>query len=173
MVYSVEIKYQVKPGKRPSKTIEGRLRSWQDQTTRRLAQIPGAVKYPIRWTSERQRRAFFATDGFGRGIPTRRTGRVAQWGVFVDYDAIDDMRSWLFQLQLFLANLNPRKQARLSSPPGEGLLARIANTASYQRYVTGIDQQGFHADTGWIYAPTEIASATQDLNDIMQDTGLL
>ena len=32
------------------------------------------VQYPIQWTSERQRRAFFATNGFGAGIPTRRTG---------------------------------------------------------------------------------------------------
>jgi len=30
--------------------------------------------YPINWDSEKQRRAFFATDGFGRGIPTERTG---------------------------------------------------------------------------------------------------
>jgi len=28
--------------------------------------------YPLRWTSEKQRRAFFATDGFGGGIPHRR-----------------------------------------------------------------------------------------------------
>lgn len=32
------------------------------------------VRYPVQWDSERQRRAFFATDGFGRGIPTVRTG---------------------------------------------------------------------------------------------------
>lgn len=31
--------------------------------------------YPIRWDSEKQKRAFFATDGFGRGIPSRRSGR--------------------------------------------------------------------------------------------------
>jgi len=31
--------------------------------------------YPINWDSERQRRAYFATDGFGHGIPYRRTGR--------------------------------------------------------------------------------------------------
>lgn len=37
---------------------------------------PGdAPTYPIQWDSEKQRRAFFATDGFGRGIPARRTGR--------------------------------------------------------------------------------------------------
>lgn len=31
------------------------------------------VRYPINWDSERQRRAFFATNGFGRGIPYQRT----------------------------------------------------------------------------------------------------
>lgn len=37
---------------------------------------PGArPTYPIRWDSEKQRRAYFATDGFGRGIPYRRSGR--------------------------------------------------------------------------------------------------
>ncbi len=29
---------------------------------------------PYRWTSEKQRKAFFATDGFGGGIPYARTG---------------------------------------------------------------------------------------------------
>lgn len=33
------------------------------------------VRYPIEWDSERQRRAFFATNGFGKGIPYRRTNR--------------------------------------------------------------------------------------------------
>lgn len=41
-----------------------------------LRQDPGPVKYPIQWTSERQRRAFFATNGFGGGIPTRRTNAI-------------------------------------------------------------------------------------------------
>lgn len=31
--------------------------------------------YPINWDSEKQRRAYFATNGFGRGIPYRRNGR--------------------------------------------------------------------------------------------------
>lgn len=44
------------------------------QTVEYLSTEPGRPQYPIRWASERQRRAFFATDGFGRGIPTRRTG---------------------------------------------------------------------------------------------------
>lgn len=33
------------------------------------------VTYPVRWDSERQRRAYFASNGFGRGIPYRRTHR--------------------------------------------------------------------------------------------------
>jgi len=36
--------------------------------------IPEHPHYPIIWQSERQRRAFFATDGFGGGIPYQRTG---------------------------------------------------------------------------------------------------
>ncbi len=32
------------------------------------------IVYPVQWDSEKQRRAFFATDGFGKGIPYRRTG---------------------------------------------------------------------------------------------------
>ena len=36
--------------------------------------------YPVTWDSERQRRAFFATNGFGKGIPYKRTGDTA-WTV--------------------------------------------------------------------------------------------
>lgn len=31
------------------------------------------IEYPVHWDSKKQRRAFFATDGFGAGIPTQRT----------------------------------------------------------------------------------------------------
>ena len=38
-------------------------------------QEPGeAVSYPINWDSERQRKAYFSSDGFGHGIPYVRTG---------------------------------------------------------------------------------------------------
>lgn len=43
---------------------------------------PAKPHYPIVWQTERQRRAFFATNGFGRGIPTQRSGKLAQsWSV--------------------------------------------------------------------------------------------
>jgi len=38
--------------------------------------------YPIQWDSEKQRKKFFATDGFGKGIPTKRTNEyVKAWTV--------------------------------------------------------------------------------------------
>lgn len=50
-----------------------------------MALTPGPVRYPIEWTSERQRRAYFATNGFGKGIPyKRKTGKrslMGQWKV--------------------------------------------------------------------------------------------
>ena len=173
MVVNIEINYTVKPGKRPPKSLDGLLRSWQDATWGRLGAIPGPVHYPIRWTSERQRRAFFASDGFGRGIPTKRTGLVARWDVHVDYDALETMRSWLFQLQVFLATLAHKARSTLGSSPKDIILIAITNTIPYQRYVTGENQQGFHRDTGWVYAPTEIDSAVQEVEGILTEVGLL
>jgi len=58
------------------------LRSYTQQN---LKEYPGSVRYPIRWTSEKQRRAFFATDGFGRGIGSGRTGEFRRgWDVTVN-----------------------------------------------------------------------------------------
>ena len=49
------------------------------QRMRKPGQSP---RYPIKWDSEKQRRAFFASDGFGRGIPTSRTGAYpAGWNI--------------------------------------------------------------------------------------------
>jgi len=46
-------------------------------------QQPGKpISYPVHWDSEKQRRAYFATDGFGAGIPYKRTGQYgAGWQV--------------------------------------------------------------------------------------------
>ena len=33
------------------------------------------IRYPVQWDSERQRRAYFATGGFGQGIPYQRKNR--------------------------------------------------------------------------------------------------
>jgi hypothetical protein len=42
---------------------------------------------PYKWQSENQRRAFFATDGFGGGIPTVRTGKIAGGWKYAEKDS--------------------------------------------------------------------------------------
>ncbi len=38
---------------------------------------PGsAITYPVNWDSEKQKQAFFATNGFGHGIPYQRQGNM-------------------------------------------------------------------------------------------------
>lgn len=45
------------------------------QKAQRIMQTPGKkIGYPVNWDSQKQRRAYFATNGFGAGIPYRRTG---------------------------------------------------------------------------------------------------
>jgi len=40
---------------------------------------------PYRWQSDKQRRAFFATKGFGRGIPSKRNGELSRgWQASAD-----------------------------------------------------------------------------------------
>jgi hypothetical protein len=81
--------------------------------------VPGKVKRPIRWTSEKQRRAYFATDGFGAGIPYKRTGRLpAAWRV------------------------------ESAIGPG-GLTISITNPSKAAPFVYGRWKQQFHTDTGW------------------------
>lgn len=51
----------------------------------RLREEPGDPQHPIRWKTEKQRRAYFATDGFGRGIGAPRTHALSQgWTVDID-----------------------------------------------------------------------------------------
>lgn len=92
-----------------------------------LKQTPGAPHYPLRWTSERQRRAFFATNGFGRGIPTQRTGALQQ--------------GWDYTIDKF----------------SDGGTFRIINDVPYMRFVEGDDTQPFHLDTGWVQAAPILA----------------
>ena len=84
-----------------------------------IGRDPGPVKYPIQWTSDKQRRAFFATDGFGRGIPTRRTGAYRKG------------------YQVFVV------------PSPDGFLVVLRNDNPAAAFVGGIWQQPFHQDTGW------------------------
>lgn len=63
------------------------------RTLARLREYPGVPTYPLRWQSERQRRAFFATGGFDSGIPYQRTGTLADsWRFQADYRKDISMR---------------------------------------------------------------------------------
>jgi hypothetical protein len=93
-----------------------------------VAVEPGTPHYPIRWASQRQRRAYFATDGFGHGIPYRRTGALTEaWDAQFVFDA-------------------------------DGGSFVIENTSPIATYVIGDQQQPWHADTGWIDAEEVIDS---------------
>lgn len=95
------------------------LRGQKRTILKRLETEPGAVAYPIKWKSARQRRAFFATNGFGRGIPTVRTHAVID-----SYDLLVE-----------------------TTDAGGGVY--ITNSAAEAPYVIGDDIQPFHIITGW------------------------
>lgn len=98
------------------------------------SQIP-PVKYPIQWESDRQRRAFFATDGFGGGIPYRRTGRLLEkWEI-------------------------------TSSPIDSGIAVTATNAAPYAPYVIGDRQQRFHRNTGWYQADDKLITLSEYADD--------
>lgn len=102
-----------------SASVEREQYETGDYLLAELRQYPGPVKYPILWKSERQRRAFFASNGFGRGIPTQRT------------NALRD--GWKL----------------VTETGSEGARLMVTNLTDYEQYVTGNDQQPFHTRTGW------------------------
>lgn len=95
----------------------------RNQLLQELQTQPGPPKYPLKWQSERQRRAFFATDGFGHGIPYRRTGRLsAGWKVTAVFER-------------------------------DGGVIKATNDTPYAEYVQGVMAQDMHIITGWPQAP--------------------
>jgi hypothetical protein len=92
-----------------------------------LKHYPGAVVYPFQFATERSRKAFFATNGFGRGLGAKRTGKLAE--------------AWKVDISL----------------SDNAVVMSARNTAPYQRYVTGKRQVPGHATTGWPLASETIA----------------
>lgn len=75
----------------------------------REMKVPGSEPtYPIQWDTDKQRKAFFASDGFGAGIPSRRTG---------NYE-----KAWQ------LVSIGDR-------PTNRGY--EVVNTESYSKYIAG------------------------------------
>ena len=114
---------------------------------------PGDPVHPIRWTPSRhpedrakppntrwgyysrQKAAYFATNGFGAGIPyTRQHTLVREWHVIGDYEA------------------------------GFGGIT-VRNDSRVAIYVYGQWQQLFHALTGWPSAGSQLQILSLELND--------
>ncbi len=99
---------------------------------------PGPVVYSrdgkLAWKSDKQRKAFFATDGFGHGIPYQRRAApnriVDQWRLIITYEP-----------------------DRLTS-------IALLNDDLTHRFVTGQFQQPYHAITGW-YQENALIEQTQ------------
>ena len=71
----------------------------------RMAETGQTIQYPLQWDSEKQRRAFFASDGFGGGIPYHRIGA---------YE-----KSWTVEMQPLGASLlAPSPAAAIGGFPG-------------------------------------------------------
>jgi hypothetical protein len=81
---------------------------------------PGPVRYPFQWSSDKQRRAYFATNGFGHGIPYNRSNNLKNSGEY----KVDKSRSSLYVF--------------------------YQNTAPYAKWVIGqLLQIVGHKATGW------------------------
>lgn len=95
-----------------------------------LTFTPPRPNRKIEWTSEKQRRAYFATDGFGNGIPYRRKGNASKgWRLFGVKTASG--------AQIIVRN--------------EWDVAKYI----YGQFTTQSPQQRFHDITGWTAAKTQ------------------
>lgn len=84
-----------------------------------LAPYPGPVVYPFQFATDKSRKAFFATNGFGKGIPTRRTDTLKLgWSVGI-------------------------------IERGDTIIVSIFNRTPYAKYVYGPRQVPGHFSTGW------------------------
>jgi len=133
------------------KLYRTRIAELEQRTLRTLKRPAPPVKRPIQWTSEKQRRAFFATRGFGKGIPTKRTGALQDgWKGLI----VDDIREGLFTIY-------------------NDAVTRDFFTGAivyYEKFVTGTEQQIFHRNTGYIRSQDILSEALVEAENIMVET---
>lgn len=126
------------------KAFKGEIERLSKKMLAELKADPGPVVYAangrLRWKSERQRRAFFASDGFGGGIPHRRTGGLqAAWEV--------EITGRDFNTDIYVNNDVP------------GAI-----------YVQGDYQQPFHIDTGFPAAAPIFVRYEEQIGDALINT---
>ena len=126
--------------RRMNKAYKRKIKRLRQQLLDELRVYPGPAKKPFKWASERQRRAYFATDGFGWGIPYVRT------------DALK--ASWTTHI---------RDQK-------DGAVFEVENRAPYAIYVMGDWQQPGHLATGWNSAAEIVARYRERATDELIST---
>jgi hypothetical protein len=91
---------------------------------------PPKSRKPIRWSSVIQGRAFYATNGFGGGIPSRRASKIdQQWEVGVEQTARNKQRqSYIFSVE------NPNPDVRY-------IYGGFTSATNWQQF--------YHWDRGW------------------------
>lgn len=94
---------------------------------------PQSAGFGIQWKSRKQQQAYFASKGFGRGIPTQRTGGLR-------YGWHYETRSSETSISVKIYNTAQSQEWR-----GGINVGLIFN----EQFVTGIYQQPFHKFTGW------------------------
>lgn len=115
--------------------MKGKTGKLANRALSRITREPGRPIYPLRWQTERQRRAFFATRGFGRGIPYRRTGGLLLgWTVDVDKTK-------------------------------EGVDVVMRNPSEVAHFVQGDRAQKFHRDTGWVQVDDVMSDFYREAED--------
>jgi hypothetical protein len=103
-----------------NKLIADVVNQERDRLLVQFRKEPPPAAHPIIWTSERQRRAYFASGGFGGGIPsTRKHALVNAWRLIVVYE------------------------------PGRITRILLENADPARPYVIGRQQQKMHLVTGW------------------------
>jgi hypothetical protein len=126
-----------------NKKLRIKLEGLQARTLTRLHEQPGQPHYPIRWTSDRQRRYVMAKLRRMGNIPYQRTG--------------DFVAAWKTEF----------------TTTADGGLFAVVNTAKtdkgqpLEQYVTGDRQQGFHRDTGWYQSQDVLADVLVEAEDDM------
>lgn len=101
---------------------------------------PGPPHYPLRWKSEKQRRYVMAKLRRENNLPYQRTGR-----------------------------LNAGWDARFEFDEDGGAFV-AENDTPYADYVIGREQQPFHSQTGWIYAPDALDNFAPVMLDVYEQT---
>lgn len=121
--------------------------AWRDITERgtqelldRMQADPGAVRYPIEWASDKQRRYVMAMLRRTGNLPYRRSGRL--------------QKAWRIE-----------SKARLSDGT-----AALTNDTDYVQYVQGNAQQPFHRNTGWVRYTDAVEDARLKIESELIDT---